>query len=60
MFGHRTHKDEPRPCEHAQALPRWDNVEDTGRQDRISRLYCPACDSFVAPQAPVSAQAGDR
>lgn len=36
-------------CTHEKALPRWDNVADTGREDRISRMYCPKCDSFVVP-----------
>ncbi len=58
LFG-RHHKKESKPCEHAKALPRWDNVEDTGRPDRISRLYCPSCDSFVTPKAPVAVEAGD-
>lgn len=51
MLWSKKSKSEKAPCTHASALPRWDNVDDTGRPDRISRLYCPDCDQFIAPAA---------
>jgi hypothetical protein len=35
-------------CTHAGALPRWDNVDDAGDAQKMSRLYCPDCDQFIA------------
>ena len=52
------HKDKASkgPCTHASALPRWDNVDDAGNTDKISRLYCPDCDQFIAAgRQPVAA-----
>ena len=45
-FNHRA-ANEQRPCAHAHALARWDNVEDAGNMDRVSNWYCPECDRFL-------------
>lgn len=39
----------PGACSHAKALPRWDNVDDMGHMDRVSRYFCAACDRFIEP-----------
>ena len=30
-------------CPHTVLLPRWDNIDDMGKQDRISGYTCQAC-----------------
>jgi hypothetical protein len=35
-------------CRHPHPLPRWDRMEDVGKQDRIVRWYCPACATFLS------------
>jgi len=50
LWSHRNQRAQTRnqqPCTHAGALPRWDRVEDTGRDDRVSRLFCPRCGQFI-------------
>lgn len=55
MFGLKRGKVSKGPCTHEGALPRWDNVDDAGNTEKISRLYCPECDQFIAAgRQPVS------
>ncbi|HLZ72708.1 MAG TPA: hypothetical protein VKV26_22620 [Dehalococcoidia bacterium] len=49
LWPHRSREQKQQPCTHAGALPRWDSVEDSGRDDRVVRLYCPRCDRFLPP-----------
>jgi hypothetical protein len=55
MFGFKHQaKQAQGPCTHPKAMPRWDNVEEAGQADKISRLYCPDCDTFI-PSGELSA-----
>jgi hypothetical protein len=31
------------PCPHIALVPRWENPEDMGKQDRVSSYTCSAC-----------------
>lgn len=38
-------------CPHTSMVPRWDNLEDMGHQDRVSGYRCDAChEEFTAQQ----------
>jgi hypothetical protein len=36
-------------CPHAVLVPRWENVQDMGHEDKISRYMCEACHEEFAP-----------
>jgi len=36
-------------CPHAVLVPRWENVQDMGHEDKISRFMCEACHEEFAP-----------
>ena len=33
-------------CRHLVLLPRWDSVEDMGREDKITGYTCESCNSY--------------
>ena len=37
-------------CPHTALIPRWDNPEDMGKEDRASRFYCEACGQTFSPE----------
>jgi hypothetical protein len=39
-------------CPHTKALPRWENVEDVGNEERASHYFCSACCAFLPPRVP--------
>jgi hypothetical protein len=38
-------------CPHAVLVPRWDNVQDMGREDKATRFMCEACHEEFTPEA---------
>jgi hypothetical protein len=36
-------------CIHAVLVPRWENVQDMGREDKITRYMCEACHEEFTP-----------
>jgi hypothetical protein len=40
---------EPPPCPHTALTPRWDSVEDMGREDRVSGYTCQGCNGSFSP-----------
>lgn len=38
------------PCPHAVLVPRWDSVEDMGKEDKATRYMCEACHQMFTPQ----------
>ena len=36
-------------CPHAVLVPRWENVQDMGHEDKITRFMCEACKEEFAP-----------
>ena len=44
-------------CPHAVLVPRWENVQDMGHEDKITRFMCEACKEEFAPD--VAAQLRD-
>jgi hypothetical protein len=37
------------PCPHAVLVPRWDSVEDMGKEDKATRYMCEACHQMFSP-----------
>lgn len=35
-------------CPHAQLAPRWDNVEDMGKADKVTGYVCEACKTLFS------------
>jgi hypothetical protein len=40
-------------CPHAVLVPRWENVQDMGHEDKITRYMCEACHEEFAPDVAV-------
>ena len=40
-------------CPHAVLVPRWENVQDMGHEDKISRYMCEACHEEFSPEVAV-------
>lgn len=40
----------PRQCTHATLVPRWDNPDDIGKEDRASAWTCASCEASFTPQ----------
>ena len=38
------------PCTHGVLLPRWDNADDIGHEDRATWYLCEACGEGFSPQ----------
>ena len=36
-------------CPHTVLTPRWDSIEDMGKQDRATSFYCQGCDRTFSP-----------
>jgi hypothetical protein len=36
------------PCPHKALVPRWDNLEDMGKQDLVTTYTCSACGNVFA------------
>lgn len=36
-------------CPHAVLVPRWDSVQDMGREDKATRYMCEACHEIFTP-----------
>jgi hypothetical protein len=46
------HEIEAPPCPHTALVPRWDNLEDMGKQDKATSFHCQGCDQvFTAEEA---------
>jgi hypothetical protein len=37
-------------CPHAVLVPRWENVQDMGHEDKITRYMCEACHEEFTPE----------
>jgi hypothetical protein len=37
------------PCPHAVLVPRWDSVDDMGKEDKATRYMCEACHQMFSP-----------
>jgi hypothetical protein len=37
------------PCPHAVLVPRWDSVEDMGKEDKATRYMCEGCHQVFSP-----------
>jgi hypothetical protein len=56
LFGHKeapAASEAPAPiaCQHVSLLPRWDSVEDMGKEDRAAYFVCEACGERFDPAA---------
>jgi hypothetical protein len=40
----------PVACPHGVLIPRWDNAQDMGREDRISSYRCDSCGEQFDPE----------
>jgi hypothetical protein len=40
-------------CIHAVLVPRWENVQDMGHEDKITRYMCEACHEEFTPEVAV-------
>jgi len=40
-------------CPHAVLVPRWENVQDMGHEDKITRYMCEACKEEFAPDVAI-------
>jgi hypothetical protein len=54
LFGGKSKGTEATPvvvgeCIHAVLVPRWENVQDMGKEDKITRYMCEACHQEFAP-----------
>jgi hypothetical protein len=54
LFGGKSKETEATPvatgeCIHAVLVPRWESVQDMGKEDKISRYMCEACHQEFAP-----------
>jgi transposase-like protein len=38
------------PCPHTALTPRWNSVEDMGKEDRVTSYLCQACGSTFTPE----------
>ena len=38
------------PCPHVALSPRWENLDDMGREDRISSFVCQSCAEEFTPR----------
>ncbi|MPZ48860.1 MAG: hypothetical protein GEU75_06035 [Dehalococcoidia bacterium] len=45
---------ETRPCTHGVLVPRWDSVDDIGKEEKATSYFCEACNETFSP---VQAQA---
>jgi len=62
LFGSKTRVEEAATaiavsCPHAVLVPRWENVQDMGHEDKITRFMCESCHEEFAPD--VAAQLRD-
>jgi streptomycin 6-kinase len=37
-------------CPHTVLVPRWDSVQDMGREDKATRFMCEACHEMFSPE----------
>lgn len=37
-------------CIHGTLVPRWDRVEDMGREDRVTSFTCESCSASLTPE----------
>jgi hypothetical protein len=55
LFGNKTKVEEAATvvvapsCPHAVLVPRWENVQDMGHEDKITRYMCEACHEEFPP-----------
>jgi hypothetical protein len=38
------------PCPHSALVPRWDSIDDIGRDDRATSYVCEACGEQFSPE----------
>lgn len=37
------------PCPHTAMVPRWDSVEDMGKEDKATSYFCQGCERTFTP-----------
>jgi hypothetical protein len=37
-------------CPHTALVPRWDSVEDMGKEDRVTSYFCQGCERSFSPE----------
>ena len=40
---------EAQPCAHTILVPRWDSIDDMGKEDRATAYSCQACSATFSP-----------
>ena len=38
------------PCPHTALVPRWDSVDDMGKEDRATSYFCQGCEQTFTPE----------
>lgn len=46
----KTEEIEAPPCPHTALVPRWDNIDDMGKQDKASSYFCQGCNATFTPE----------
>lgn len=37
-------------CPHAALVPKWDNPDEVGKTDKVSRYVCESCSEVISPE----------
>jgi hypothetical protein len=37
-------------CPHAALVPKWDNHDELGKTDKVSRYVCESCSEIISPE----------
>jgi hypothetical protein len=47
-----TEAPEPPPCPHTALVPRWDSIEDMGKEEKATSYFCQGCErTFTVEEA---------
>ncbi len=38
------------PCPHTALVPRWDSIDDMGKEDRATSYFCQGCERVFSPE----------
>lgn len=38
------------PCPHTALVPRWDSIEDMGKEDKATSYFCQGCNTEMTPE----------
>lgn len=38
------------PCPHGVMVPRWDNIDDIGHDDKVAYFVCESCEEKFSPE----------